>query len=356
MNCGRASIISIIRLSVLVAACLGIADTANAVVTMTTVPVGAANNAADTTGSGKLSYAFHIGKYEVTAGQYTDFLNAVADTDTYSLYDTNMANMSTGASAGSGITRTGASGSYSYTVDPGFVNKPVTHVSFGDSARFVNWLQNGQPVNVLQTATSTENGAYTLLGATSAAALTTVTRNPGAVWALPNYDEWYKAAFYDTAITNYWDYPNKSNTAMTAAAPVGTSANGNFNTALNTTSVVGSYTNAIGPWGTFDQGGNLWEWTEQVKSGTTRAIVGSGFNNVSNPWASAQAVSGLNPYTSDAVNFVLGFRVVFGVPEPSSIVLGIFGAAGLAAAAVRARRRKQILSASVGNTTPAERA
>ena len=53
-------------------------------VTIETVPVGNPGNAVDTevmiidgsTGYGRVDYAYNIGKYEVTAGQYTEFLNA----------------------------------------------------------------------------------------------------------------------------------------------------------------------------------------------------------------------------------------------------------------------------------------
>ena len=40
---------------------------------------------------GAVHYEYNIGKYEVTAGQYTELLNAVAADDTYGLYNTNMA-------------------------------------------------------------------------------------------------------------------------------------------------------------------------------------------------------------------------------------------------------------------------
>ena len=36
---------------------------------------------------GSVAYAYNIGKYEVTAGQYTAFLNAVGGVDTYALYN-----------------------------------------------------------------------------------------------------------------------------------------------------------------------------------------------------------------------------------------------------------------------------
>ena len=37
-----------------------------------------------------------------------------------------------------GITRSGVSGSFTYTVKAGFANKPVIYVSFYDSLRFSN--------------------------------------------------------------------------------------------------------------------------------------------------------------------------------------------------------------------------
>jgi hypothetical protein len=59
-----------------------------------TVSVGNPGNAADfrrfAVGYGSVAYSYQIGKYEVTAAQYTEFLNAVATTDTYSLYSPNM--------------------------------------------------------------------------------------------------------------------------------------------------------------------------------------------------------------------------------------------------------------------------
>jgi len=38
-----------------------------------------------------VAYNYHIGKYDVTVGQYTAFLNAVAATDKYGLYIPQMA-------------------------------------------------------------------------------------------------------------------------------------------------------------------------------------------------------------------------------------------------------------------------
>lgn len=45
-------------------------------ITIDTVVVGNAGNAADSDGIGSVGYAYHIGTYEVTNNQYTAFLNA----------------------------------------------------------------------------------------------------------------------------------------------------------------------------------------------------------------------------------------------------------------------------------------
>jgi hypothetical protein len=89
------------------------------------VTVGNAGNAADTTTYGGVAYEYQIGKYDVTIGQYTEFLNAVAATDTYSLYNTSMATDLNVA----GISRTGSSGSYTYSVinnGGDSSNRPIT--------------------------------------------------------------------------------------------------------------------------------------------------------------------------------------------------------------------------------------
>ena len=43
------------------------------------------------------------------------------------------------------IQRSGSSGSYTYSVAADWANRPVNYVSWGDAARFANWLHNGQP-------------------------------------------------------------------------------------------------------------------------------------------------------------------------------------------------------------------
>jgi len=103
--------------------------------------------------------------------------------------------MDTDAIAG-GITRSGASGSYTYAAKPGFADKAVMYVSFYDALRFANWLSNGQGGG------DTESGTYTLLGGMPAPSNgATVARNPGARVFLAS-EGWGTAAHYLAAA--YW--------------------------------------------------------------------------------------------------------------------------------------------------------
>ncbi len=139
------------------------------------VNVGDAGNNADSTGYGAVDYNFQMGTYDVTMAQYAQFLNAVAAADPYGLYSAGMGDSFYSPNAG--VSRTGSPGSYSYSVTgsaAGRDNMPMAYVSWGDAARFCNWLQNGQPTGAEGDGT-TETGAYLLSGATSSAALMSVT-------------------------------------------------------------------------------------------------------------------------------------------------------------------------------------
>ena len=93
-----------------------------------TVQVGNPGNAGELSGNGAggygpdricgaVDYVYNIGKFEVTAGQYTEFLNAVAATDTYGLYQEQMDLGLHPDDMGCNIERSGSPGGYTYTVD-----------------------------------------------------------------------------------------------------------------------------------------------------------------------------------------------------------------------------------------------
>ncbi len=176
-----------------------------------TVTVGNPGNAPDTrydpNGYGSVDYVYNIGEHGVTAVQYAEFLNAVAAMDTYGLYNTNMLSSSSRCK----IERSGSSPNYTYSVAGDWADRPVNYVSWGDAARFANWLHNDQPTGV-QGLSTTEDGAYFLDGATSNEELLAVTREVDWNWAITSEDEWYMAAYHqnDGVTGNHFDYPTSS--------------------------------------------------------------------------------------------------------------------------------------------------
>jgi sulfatase modifying factor 1 len=290
-------------------------------VTIDTVVVGNAGNTADITGYGSVGYNYNIGKYEVTAGQYTEFLNAVAATDIYGLYNASMWVETDGCN----IQRNGSSGSYTYSVANDWANRPVNYVSYWDACRFTNWLGNGQG------ASGTETGAYTLNGYNDSDGRA-IGRNTGWKWAVTSEDEWYKAAYYDpnkAGGAGYWDYPTKSNTAP-ANEVLGTDPGNSANYYDGSLTIgyryfrtnVGEFENSGSAYGTFDQGGNVWECNEAIvyqgANYASRAVRGGAFATA---YYDLQASSrnNIGP-TYEHTDF--GFRVseVAPVPEPSSLI------------------------------------
>ncbi len=84
-------------IALIVLAVCGAAPPVVSAVTIDTVPVGNAGNGNSVWGRGAVDYDYRIGKYEVTVGQYIEFLNAITKTDPYGLYNTQMATYLNGA-------------------------------------------------------------------------------------------------------------------------------------------------------------------------------------------------------------------------------------------------------------------
>ncbi len=301
----------------LVAASLFLAPAASAV-TIDWVTVGDPGNACDTQSDGcfgSVAETYRISETEVTNAQYAEFLNAKAASDPLALYNTSM------GSGFGGITRSGSSGSFSYSALAGREDMPVNFVSFYDSLRFANWLNNGQGSG------DTETGAYTLLGGTATPSNgPTVTRNTGANIFLTSEDEWYKAAYYNALTTSYFDYPAGTDTQTVCAAPGATANTANCEFVVGDLTDVGSYTGSASPNGTFDQGGNVFEWNETIISGSGRGLRGGAF--IFGP-DSLAASDRLDFDPTFEVHFV-GFRVASPIPEPGTGLLVMTGMLGLA--------------------------
>jgi formylglycine-generating enzyme required for sulfatase activity len=307
-------------------------------VTISLSPVGDPGNVADPlTGLGSVPYVYDIGTYDVTVGQYCQFLNAVAATDPYGLYNPAMAPGAAGGFRTIGIARSGASGSYSYAVAGSYsqaANCPIYDVTWGDAARFVNWLQNGEPIGA-EGPRTTETGTYNLNGGTSNAALMAATRNPGSDWVLPTVNEWYKAAYYSGSGTDggYWIYPTQSdNEPSNILSSTGTNNANFFNgeaptDPLNMLTPVGAFAASPGAYGTYDVGGDVYQWNETPYGGIVRGNAGGGYASDVGTLTSEYVAAGGGPEPTYAGS-ELGFRVAY-VPEPGSISMLVAAAAAL---------------------------
>jgi len=347
-------------------------------VTIDWVTVGNAGNAGEITGTaagsiwptavvGNISYEYKIGKYEVTNSQYVEFLNNVDATGANSLglYSPGMNDDPRGGIVQNLVAANGSK----YSVKSGQQDNPVVYIDFYDAVRFTNWVNNDG-------GTNTETGAYTLLGGTAVPSnAATLTRNPDAKVFLPTESEWYKAAYHknDGATGNYWDYatrtdvpaysdnplsintPDATNTANVFAVDLdfgngyddGFAVSGfELDLGTNLLTNVGAYGLAVGPYGTFDQGGNVKEWNETLiidGFGMHRGISGGSWSTGSDAVGATVRFFG-NPVdngnTYDNIGFRLGgyFSVVDPgpggggggeIPEPSTLLLACCGALAL---------------------------
>lgn len=352
-----------------VAALLGSLAVSAHAITYDLVPVGNAGNANDpATGSlyGGVAYDFQIGKYDVTIGQYTDFLNAVAGTDTYLAYYPAMATDLNIA----GISRSGSIGSYTYTAigpfgtttagasSPG--NRAIAYVDWFEAARFANWMANGQPTGS-ETSTTTENGAYNLNGATDgiAPAKNAINPNTGAppTFYIPLENEWYKAAYYSPLLNSgsggYWTYATQSDTApgnvigsdpnqanwrttngnWSVTQSVDYDANQNYGTDVGAFSGSGSF------YGTFDQCGELENWNDL--DGTPNSFRGlrGGNGGDYNPFYISSSFRYDDVDTDHQA--LIGFRLAApaAVPEPSTCAMALAGLACCGYSMFRRRKR-----------------
>ena len=332
--------------AVLALLCLG--SLTQASITIPTVPVGDVGNQADTRyalpGYGSVSYSYNIGKYEVTAGQYAPFLNAVAGTDTYGLYNPWMSALDWN---GCNIQRSGSPGTYTYSVAADWANRPVNWVSYWDACRFANWLHNGQPTGLPDLSTM-EDGAYYLNGYNGNDGRE-IQRKAGWKWAVTSEDEWYRAAYYKGGNTNagYWDYPTSSDSTPSNVLgnPTDPGNNATYYDAGYTIgspyyrTEVGAHENSESPYGTFDQGGNVWEWNEAIMyqgpDYAYRGLRGGEYSSYDN---SLRASCRIDSYFPLPESSSVGFRVVQALPPPASVL--VLGSGGILALAGMIRRRR----------------
>ena len=262
------------------------------------VTVGNTGNAADTTGFGAVPYEYRMGTYEISQD--------AIDKATAS----GMANVVAGAWTG---------------------NQPAADIDWYEAAAFVNFLNTSSGKTVAYDLTFS-NGSWSMALWSSEQAWTAggtnLYRNKDAFYFLPSENEWYKAAYYNAAGTNYFLYPTASNTAPTAVAS-GTNADTAVYQFVSFSPAVVNAAGGLSSYGTMGQGGNIWEMNETAFDGTnnspseSRALRGGSYPNDATRLASSYHQA-TEPFDSAAS---LGFRVA-SVPEPSTYTLLLVAGAG----------------------------
>ena len=263
------------------------------------VNIGNAGNAADTTSFGAVPYEYRVGTYEITQDA---------------------------------ITKATASGMSNVTARPWTGNQPAANITWYEAAAFVNFLNTNSGKTAAYDLTfSSGSWSMALWSSEQAwtAGGTNLYRNKDAFYFLPSENEWYKAAYYNPAGTNYFLYPTGSDTAPTAVASGTNAGTAVYNNAASVPAIVAS-AGGLSPYGTMGQGGNVWEWNESALDGTNssssenRAQRGGRWSGPEFSLSSSHQNGNDPTWESDTI----GFRVA-SVPEPSTYVLVLMGAGAL---------------------------
>jgi len=214
-------------------------------------------------------------------------------------------------------------------------NQPAGLLYWFEAAAFVNFLNtNSGKTAAYNLAWNGSAWSMTLQAASNAWTLggTNLYRNKDAYYFLPSENEWYKAAYYNPAGTNYFLYPTASSSVPTAVTNGTNTGTAVFfgNTVSPTNPAVVTTAGALSAYGTMGQGGNLREWTESAANGfyndpnAIRAMRGGAYNLD----ATALPSTFRNTYDPFLDNSSFGFRVA-SVPEPSTYALLLLGAGAM---------------------------
>lgn len=292
-------------------------------------------------GLGMVATPFYLGKYEITAAEFSPFLNAVASTsDAHGLYQPGMS-LDTNVAC---ITYTLEEGAYHYAPISGRENIPVTYVSLHTAERYCNWLANGSPsaANGDEEAileASTETGPYTFSQQGNQEISTfhpEATNTEGLLYYIPSETEWVKAGYYKGNGTNsgYWAYPTQHDVAP-ANGQGDPSNQANYRTLATgwktrfsnpVLTEVDHFEETFSFYGCRDMGGNVAEWTTSLgewssyHDNSSNAIVRGG------SWQSQYSIFYDNDlmrtapskcYAPLTATNTIGFRIAVAIPTAS---------------------------------------
>lgn len=297
------------------------------------------------------TWDFSISRTEITQGQWVEFVNAFGTVPMPSgqPWSQGLSELFQGQGAsGPGVffTQLGPLGRPIYQVTPEGSVIPSSGPGWYGAALYSNWLHNDREVSL----DAINAGAYDLSGWNNSAPSTWpgVSREQGARYWIPSYDEWAVASFYDPrrfgeGQPGWWPYLNGRDRLPIPGPPgVGETASGwqpsdpNDPNFFVLSMPVASYPNSQSPWGLLDTSGTRMEFVEnnwgpgeyeRMRAGTPAGPLlfpESQLRHESPGWIGADTPI----YTSNSL------RIATSVPSPAS------GATLVALLALSFRRRR----------------
>lgn len=291
-------------------------------------------------GRGAVNYTYGIGRFEITTGQWLEYVNAFrARPDAVSTQDIGIP-LFWGAQTDP--TYSGPGTRYRLRSVDQAAMLPAGGISWRQAAMYVNWLNHDKDPALASRMT----GAYdaSTFGYSSPGVFTDQrAHTPGARYWIPTLDEWIKAVHYDPNATGpnggqgrWWQQPNGTDTPLIYGPPVtfGGDGTGQANSSFalpmfgEWTIPLGAYPTVTSPWGLLDAAGATSEWNETVlQDGAEMYRILDG-SSARFPSEGADRVwdSGLDFPDSDLYTF--SFRVATSIPAPSSLTV-VFGCASV---------------------------
>ncbi len=218
-------------------------------------------------GRGSVGYEYRIGRYEVTTGQWMEFVN------TFSTQSDEFTHFADPIFWGAEPDPTYDGPGRRWRLRSGVTTPemlPVGGITWREAAMFCNWLHNGQSYDL----SAIEDGAYDTSTFTKNSDGTfndQRTHHPDARFWIPTLDEWVKAAHYDPdrygeGEAGWWEYSITSDEQPIYAPPGEGQANAGFQLSdwAEWDIPLGAYPGVLSPWGLLDAAGGTMEWTEEV--------------------------------------------------------------------------------------------